>query len=337
MIQQHVSLRSLNTFGLDVEAKTFAEVKSSSGFNNLRSHPDFAENQWLVLGGGSNILFRSSPELPVVKVSIPGREVVDTAGDTVTVEVGAGENWHELVMWSLDQKLYGLENLSLIPGQAGAAPIQNIGAYGVELTSVFDSLSAYEIATGKSIRFTHEECQFGYRSSVFKKALKSRFIITSVRLKLSRIPNLMLDYGDVRAVLADFGITKPTPADVSRAVIHIRNSKLPNPAEIGNAGSFFKNPELGAREFEDLQSRFPNVPYHPVEGGRFKIPAGWLIDQLGWKGKRRGQAGVHERQALVLVNYGGAIGTDIESLASDIRQSVQNHYGVTLEAEVNII
>jgi UDP-N-acetylmuramate dehydrogenase len=336
-IQENKPLKSLNTFGLMANATSFAEITATEDIFKLSNSPEFQDKPWLVLGGGSNILLTTDSVPTVVKISIPGIEITSEDETSVFINVGAGVVWHDLVMWTLQNGFYGLENLSLIPGQVGAAPIQNIGAYGVELTDVFQSLELVHLHDGQKHTFLHDECDFGYRSSVFKKELKGRIIITNVVFKLHKKPKLMLDYGDIRQVLQERNITSPTPSDVSNAVIFIRQSKLPDPAVIGNAGSFFKNPEVDAEFYTSLKNEFPAMPGYTLPDGRVKIPAGWLIDQLGWKGKRFGDAGVHSRQALVLVNHGNASGHEILSLAKQVQESVLNEYNIGLEPEVNVI
>jgi UDP-N-acetylmuramate dehydrogenase len=337
MINKNYCLKSANSFGIDVNAHVHADVRSTEDLIKLKTTPRFSDSEWFILGGGSNILFTISPTFPVVRVSIPGLEFNHVSSTHVLAKVGAGVIWHDLVLFTLEKGYYGLENLSLIPGRTGASPIQNIGAYGVDLSDVFYSLEAWEIETGKSHIMTSQDCDFGYRSSIFKKELKGKVVITSVTFKLSLEPNLKLDYGDIRKFLDESGVTKPTPMDVSRAVIAIRQSKLPDPAEIGNAGSFFKNPEISAHAYKELKERDHDMPGYPVGGGRIKVPAGWLIDSLGWKGYREGDAGVHDKQALVLVNHGGATGQQIALLSEKIRKSVLVRYGIELETEVNIV
>lgn len=337
MIQANVSLKKRNSFQLNVKCSLFAEIRTQKALETIRTSPPFADKQWLVLGGGSNILFTQNPEYPVVKVSIPGIRVFPGTGNDVLVKVGAGVVWHDLVLWCLENNIYGLENLSLIPGQVGAAPIKNIGAYGVELKDIFETLDAFSISDGNIRTMDEFDCGFGYRSSIFKSSAKNRYIITSVTLRLSRVPSLNLDYGDIQVMLASKGITKPTPSDVSKAVIAIRNSKLPDPQVIGNAGSFFKNPEIPVNQFDKLKIDDPEMPGYPVSKYKIKVPAGWLIDKLGWKGYRTGDAGVHDKQALVLVNYGNATGNEIVELSQNIQKSVKDAYNITLEPEVNII
>jgi UDP-N-acetylmuramate dehydrogenase len=337
MIENNISLKKANTFGLDAVAPQLVDVKSEEDLNILRTTPPYSNTEWLILGGGSNILFTKSPSVPVVRIAIPGIEFQKSSGNTVLVKVGAGVVWHDLVTITLNNGVFGLENLSLIPGRTGASPIQNIGAYGVELNDVFESLQAWNIKTGKSQTMYRDDCRFGYRNSIFKEELKGDVVITSVTLRLSDTPNLRLDYGDIRKYLSDAGLTNPTPLDVSNAVISIRQSKLPDPNVIGNAGSFFKNPEIDSVFYDALKTKFADMPGYVLADGRVKIPAGWLIDRLGWKGYRDGDAGVHDKQALVLVNHGSATGGQIAALSRKILASVQESYGIRLETEVNIL
>lgn len=338
IIQRDIDLKSLHTFHMPVKARLLCEVNSVEDILSLREYEELGVASWLILGGGSNVLFTADVEQPVVKISIPGISILRRDDHSAVVKIGAGVLWHDLVVWSLRENLSGIENLSLIPGLCGAAPMQNIGAYGVELVQVFESLEAVELVTGHVHTFRRDECAFGYRSSIFKTELRNHFVITSITLRLqSGSPVLNLDYGDIRAVLSDSGISRPTPRDVSKAVIQIRQSKLPDPAVIGNAGSFFKNPEIDEHQFFELKSRFSDVPGYPATDNKVKVPAGWLIDRLGLKGYREGDAGVHDRQALVLVNHGNATGDQILSIAKHIQKSVHTTYGINLEPEVNII
>ncbi|KPQ00644.1 MAG: UDP-N-acetylmuramate dehydrogenase MurB [Bacteroidetes bacterium HLUCCA01] len=338
-VQHQISLRSYHTFHTQVVAQTFCEVYTIQDILELADYPGYGGQPWHILGGGSNVLFTQNPPRPVVKVSLPGIQIVRRQGNISWVRAGAGVGWHELVAWSLENNLAGLENLSLIPGLCGAAPMQNIGAYGVELEQVFDELEAIELATGTIRIFRHDECDFGYRKSIFKNELRDRYLITSITLKLHDAASapLNLGYGDIRTVLADRNIQTPTPRDVSEAVIFIRKSKLPDPALLGNAGSFFKNPEVPVPGFDKLKASYPAIPGYPLDNGMVKVPAGWLIDNLGLKGFRAGDAGIHDRQALVLVNYGSASGTDILDVARMVQRRVEQTYGIELEAEVNII
>ena len=342
-LEENVSLRPHNTFGLAVQARYFARFASADALRQLLRLPQVQAADKLILGGGSNLLFTQDFQGVVLKNEILGLEILSENGEdgTALIRAGAGENWHEMVKYSLDQGLSGIENLSLIPGTVGAAPLQNIGAYGAELRDTFDHLEAVEIATGEGRVFTAGECGFGYRESVFKNVLKGQFVVTAVVLRLHRQARPNVRYGAITETLAEMGIEgEPTPHDVSRAVVHIRRSKLPDPAEIGNAGSFFKNPEISQARFDHLKSEYPELPGYPVPGG-VKVPAGWLIERAGWKGLRRGPGagthGVHARQALVLVNHGGATGSEIRQLAEEIISSVRQQFGIELHPEVNIL
>ena len=342
-LEENVSLRPYNTFGLDVQARYFARFASADELRQLLTLPQVQAADKLILGGGSNLLFTRDFEGVVLKNEICGLEISreDANDGTALVRAGAGESWHGMVEYALDQGLSGIENLSLIPGTVGAAPLQNIGAYGAELRDTFDHLEAVEISTGELRVFAADVCGFGYRESVFKNVLKGQFVVTAVVLRLHRQARPNVRYGAITETLAELGITgEPTPHEVSRAVVHIRRSKLPDPAEIGNAGSFFKNPEISQVRFDHLQSQYPELPGYPVPGG-VKVPAGWLIERAGWKGLRRGPGagthGVHARQALVLVNHGGATGREVRQLAEEIISSVRQQFGIELHPEVNIL
>ena len=347
-LEENVSLRPYNTFDLDVRARYFARFASADELRQLLKLTQVQAADKLILGGGSNLLFTQDFGGVVLKNEIRGLEILSEDGEegTALVRAGAGENWHGLVEFALDQHLSGIENLSLIPGTVGAAPLQNIGAYGAELRDTFDHLEAVELGTGALRVFTTDECGFGYRESVFKNVLKNQFVVTAVVLRLHRQARLSgyelnVRYGAITQTLAELGIEgEPTPQEVSRAVVHIRRSKLPDPAEIGNAGSFFKNPEISQTRFDHLKSQYPNLPGYPVPGG-VKVPAGWLIEQAGWKGLRRGPGagthGVHDRQALVLVHHGGATGSELRQLAEDIIASIRQKFGIDLHPEVNIL
>lgn len=289
-----------------------------------------------MLGGGSNILFVNDFEGLVIHLNIKGREIIEENDKEVLIRVGAGENWHETVMYAVDNGWGGIENLSLIPGSVGAAPIQNIGAYGVELEDVFESLEAIDLETGISKTFDKKSCKFGYRDSVFKNELKGKYIITEVTLRLQKDPDVNRTYGALSEHLKEKGISDPDIKDISETVISIRQSKLPDPAKIGNTGSFFKNPVISEEAFRELQKEYPEIPNYPA-GDEIKIPAAWLIDQCGWKGKQIGDAGVHKAHALVIVNYGNANGGEIIELAEKIRHSVFKKFGVKLIPEVNIV
>ncbi len=333
-IQQNISLLSFNTFGIDAYAEQYAEVSNINELSEILSKqkPDF------ILGGGSNVLFTKDVQGLVVKNNFTGKEVIQEDENEVHVKFGAGENWHECVLWAVERDYGGIENLSLIPGTIGAAPIQNIGAYGVELKQVFVSLEAVHMQE-KSIRtFVNRECLFGYRSSIFKNEFKDQYFITSVTLKLTKNNHqLNTSYGTIEKTLENTGIDTPSIRSISDAVISIRSSKLPDPAKIGNAGSFFKNPVLLKSQFEVLQAKHPDMFCYDMPNNYAKIPAGWLIEQCGWKGKRIGNAGTHINQALVLVNHGGAAGEDILRVAYEIQDAVHSKYQILLKPEVNIL
>lgn len=335
MFQKNVSLLPYNTFGIEASADLFAEVESVEQLRDiLRHHKDV-----FLLSGGSNILLTGNIHKPVLHINLRGREVVGVKDeDHILVRAQAGENWHEFVMWCIEQGLGGLENLSLIPGNAGTSPMQNIGAYGVEIKDVFHELEAMEIETGKVLRFTPEDCGFGYRESVFKNELRGKYVIVSVTFCLTRKNHkLVTGYGAIRSELSKRGIDQPGIRDISDVVISIRQSKLPDPAELGNSGSFFKNPVIKRSLLKQLQEKYPEIPYYDIDDDFVKVPAGWLVEQTGLKGKRFGDAGVHAKQALVLVNYGQAKGTEILDLARRIRDMVQGQFGIPLEMEVNVI
>jgi UDP-N-acetylmuramate dehydrogenase len=335
MMQAHADLKTLNTFGLSAHAPVLVMIGNANELNELAAIPGFESKDWRILGGGSNVLLTQDVGKPVVRIAIPGMKVLDTQGTEVIVEAGAGIIWHKFVLWTLKNGLFGLENLSLIPGTVGASPIQNIGAYGVELVDVFHSLDAWDIRTGLIRTFATDDCAFGYRDSVFKHEAKDRYVITAVRFRLRTVPDLKLDYGTIRAELEAMKITSPTAQDVSDAVVAIRRSKLPDPAQIGNAGSFFKNPTIPTLQYELLKTAHEQIPGYPSPQG-VKVPAGWLIEQAGWKGYREGDAGVHAKQALVLVNHGAASGDQILSLAKRIQADVAGKFGIDIHPEVNI-
>jgi len=335
-IQENVSLKNFNTFGIDVSAKYFVEIGHEDELAELFMDPQWLQVERLVLGAGSNMLLVKDFDGLVVRINVRGIDHRINHNE-VFIEAGAGEVWNDLVNFCVAREYAGVENLSLIPGSVGASPIQNIGAYGVELKDVFHSCRAFEIATDSFRTFTNEDCHFGYRDSIFKNELKEKYIITSVKFKLSLIPNLNLKYGAIEQELANRGITQPTIADVSQVVSHIRVSKLPDPSTIGNAGSFFKNPVITTDQFQQVYSKFPEMVNYPAGDGQVKLAAGWLIEQCGWKGKVVGHTGTWKNQALVLVNHGGATGEEVYSLSSQIIDSVYRKFGVLLEREVNII
>ena len=335
-IQEHISLKLFNTFGIDVAARYFAELNSSVDFAELLNEPVYKTNDQLILGGGSNILFTKNYDGLVIKNNLKGIEITREEDDFVWIKAGAGENWHNFVMWCVNKNYGGLENLSLIPGCVGAAPMQNIGAYGVEIKDACKKVFALDRETGKEVIFRNSDCLFGYRDSIFKHAYKDHFIITSVIFKLNKKPVFNTSYGAINQELETMGVKDLSIKAISDAVINIRSSKLPDPAQIGNAGSFFKNPEVTKQKHDELKQKFENLVSYPLENGNFKLAAGWLIEQCGLKGKRVGQAGVHAKQALVLVNYGGVNGSEIYKLSEEVLDAVQNTFGLTLEREVNI-
>ncbi|VAW25597.1 UDP-N-acetylenolpyruvoylglucosamine reductase [hydrothermal vent metagenome] len=331
-IQHNISLKEYNTFGIDVYAKQFVSINSVKELVEIIG----LNSDIFLLGGGSNMLLTSNIEQLVIYLNLKGIIVNDTEKDIVYVTAEAGENWHEFVLWCISQNYGGLENLSLIPGNVGTSPIQNIGAYGVEIKDTFHQLEALEIETGKTKIFTKGQCNFGYRNSIFKNELKGKYIIVNVTFKLTKNNHkITTSYGAISSYLK----SKETPSikDISDAVIAIRQSKLPNPKEIGNSGSFFKNPVISKIHFKTLKENYPEVPHYIINDNEIKIPAGWLIEQCGFKGKRFGDAGVHSKQALVLVNYGNATGKEILSLAKKIQQKVKKTFNIEIEIEVNVI
>ena len=334
VIEKNISLKPLNTFGMHVVAKEFASIESKQDLAKILKTN---LSNLLVLGGGSNMLLTKDVDALVLHINIKGIEVVSVYENNVRVRVAAGENWHEFVSWCLDKNYGGVENLSLIPGNVGTAPIQNIGAYGVELKDTFISCEAMNIQTQELRTFTKEECDFGYRNSIFKEELKGQYIITSVIFELTSLQHtIKTNYGAIKSELKNDGIENPTIQDISKAVISIRNSKLPNPKVLGNSGSFFKNPVISCSEFELLKIQFPKIPYYKVSETNVKIPAGWLIETAGFKGKTFGNYGVHNKQALVLVNYGNASGKDILELSKKIQEAILIVFDIVLESEVNI-
>lgn len=335
-ITTNVSLRPYNTFGIEAKAGYFADFENILQLKSLLRQ--YKSVPLHIFGGGSNILL-TKPEIEglVIRNRITGIEIEKHFKHHVRIVAGAGELWHDLVLWSLEHQLGGIENLSLIPGTVGAAPMQNIGAYGVELKDVFIKLEAIHLITGKRKIFFHRDCQFGYRESIFKTKLKNQYCITRFWLKLQKPPHqVKVGYGDIQKMLLEKGISQPTIRDISATVIAIRQSKLPDPAILGNAGSFFKNPVIPLSQFTELKSAFPEIPSYPVDDNSVKVPAGWLIEKTGWKGKVVGNTGSHARQALVLVNYGQATGTEIHALALRIIADVNSTFGISLQPEVNL-
>lgn len=333
-MQKGISLKPYNTFGIDVKAASFASFDSIEELIALL--PSIKTQETLISGGGSNMLFTKDFEGLFVRNCMKGIKEIERTETHVVIEAGAGEVWHDFVMYCVDRGYGGLENLSLIPGCVGASPMQNIGAYGVEIKDTFAYLDAVEISTGEVKRFHLRDCAFGYRESVFKRGLKNQYVICNVAFTLSLHPTMNTSYGVIEAELKDMGITTPRIKDVSNAVIRIRQSKLPDPKLLGNAGSFFKNPVVSDKILQSIYSTYERVPSYPAGEGQVKLAAGWLIEQAGWKGKRFGNVGVHELQALVLVNYGGGTGKEIYELSQRIIEDIQEKFGVTLEREVNI-
>ena len=336
-IKENHNIKSLNTFCINVDAKYFVEVASIADIREICEFTTQKNIPFLILGGGSNILFTKNFDGIVVKVNLKGIEMVKEEEDYFFIKAFAGENWDEVVQYCVDRNLGGLENLSLIPGNVGTSPIQNIGAYGVEVKDHFHELEAIDWETSDIIKFKAEDCGFGYRNSIFKNELKGKVIITSVSFRLDKNPVLKTEYGNIKAEL---DVIKPKELSIKTvrdAVINIRRKKLPDPDEIGNAGSFFKNPVVTEKKYRELKIAFPGlVSFHQADGN-YKVAAGWLIDQCGWKGKRVGNTGVHEKQALVLVNYGDATGENILELSEKIKLSVLEKFGIELEREVNIV
>ncbi len=335
-IHQKFSLKNYNTFGIEAKAKQFVAVHNLDELKSVLEH--HKNDKKFILGGGSNMLLTQDIDALVIHVDLLGKKVLKEDENFVWVESNAGENWHEFVLWTIEQDFGGLENMSLIPGNVGTTPVQNIGAYGAEIKDTFVSCDAMNIETQEMKTFTKSECNFGYRESIFKHEAKDKFIITSVVFKLTKCNHkISVEYGDIKAELVKNNITNPTIKDVSNAVIAIRQSKLPNPKELGNSGSFFKNPVISREEFLKVLEKFPDVKYFEISKTEVKVPAGWLIEHAGLKGYRNGDAGVHKNQALVLVNYGSATGQDILNLSKYVQKTVFDKYGIAIEAEVNVI
>jgi UDP-N-acetylmuramate dehydrogenase len=312
MIHKNISLKKYNTFGIEAKAKFFVEVNNLDELIAILKDEQFQNIERLILGGGSNMLLTKDFDGLVIKINLIGIEKIKEDENHIYLKSGAGVVWHELVMYCVNHGYAGIENLSLIPGTVGAAPMQNIGAYGVEIKDTFESLEALNISTLQVETFDLLTCRFGYRESIFKHEAKDKYIILNVAFRLNRQPNFQTSYGAIKDTLAEMGISELSLKAVSDAVIHIRRSKLPDPAEIGNAGSFFKNPEIPKVQFEELKEKYPTMPSYPVNETLVKVPAGWLIEQAGWKGQRFGEIGVHAKQALVIVNYGGGKGLEIK-------------------------
>jgi len=335
IIRNHVSSRPYNSFNIDVGIKTLIELESKEDFYAIG---EFTGQQFRILGGGSNILMTQDIVEPVLYIKNKGIKVLVDNDEYVLVSFSAGERWHDVVMWAINNNLGGIENLSLIPGNAGTAPIQNIGAYGVEIKDVLHSLRAFEVRNGIEYTFHNQECQFEYRNSLFKHEWKDKYIVSEIILKLTKegFHKINTTYGDVNTKLIEKGIMSPSIADVGNVIVKIRQSKLPDPDVIGNAGSFFKNPIVGIEIGHELKKEFDELPIYGVDDKNVKLPAGWLIDQCGWKGKTLGETGTYKNQALVIVNHGNATGSEVFDLSSDILESVKDKFGIVLEREVNI-
>lgn len=330
-------LKGKNTFGIEAFARQYVAVSERAQLSVVIEELNSIGRTPLILGGGSNMLITRDVDEPVIGIDLKGVEIIDENDREVVLNVAAGENWHHLVMYGVSQGWGGIENLSLIPGRCGAAPMQNIGAYGVEIKEVLQWVEVLYLDGSGSASFNNADCRFGYRDSIFKNELKGKVIITAIAIKLNKKPEVHLEYGAIKDTLREMGIENPGIADVSRAVIHIRQSKLPDPAQTGNAGSFFKNPTVTASLADGLKGLYPDMPAYDVPDGMVKIPAAWLIEQCGWKGKNLGRAGCHARQPLVLINLGGATGIEILNLANAIQNDVAQKFGISLQMEVNII
>lgn len=336
-IQENISLKPYNTFGINATARYFAKFTSLTELEELFNF-DFSDKKVkpLVLGGGSNILLTKNYEGLVAINELHGTEVVNENAQHIYVRAAAGENWHKFVLYCIENNFAGVENLSLIPGSIGASPMQNIGAYGAEIKDVFYELETYHIAEKKVQTFSAKDCEFGYRESVFKRKHKGEFVILSVTFRLNKNPHFNINYGAIQQELDKMHVHELSIAAIAQAVINIRRSKLPDPKETGNAGSFFKNPTIPKAHFEKLQTAFPGIVGYPAEDNKVKVAAGWLIEQCGWKGYRKGDAGCHAKQSLVLVNYDNAKGGEIYDLSTEIMNSVESAFGIMLEREVNV-
>ena len=335
-IVSNFSLKKYNTFGIEAKAKQFVAVHSVHDLKTILE--ENKSQQKFILGGGSNMLLTKDIDALVIHIDLKGKKIIEENDEFVWVESQAGESWHEFVLWTIDQNFGGLENMSLIPGNVGTTPVQNIGAYGTEIKDTFVSCEAMTLENQEIKTFTKEECCFGYRESIFKNEVKNQYIITAVVFKLTKKNhNINTSYGDISAELAKNNISNPTLKDVSNAVITIRQSKLPDPKVLGNSGSFFKNPIVLKSDFEKIHLQFPEMKYFDISETEVKVPAGWLIEQTGFKGKRFGDAGIHKNQALVLVNYGNATGQEILNVSKDIQETVFKTFGIRIEAEVNVI
>lgn len=329
------SLLKHNTFGIDQSCKALFEPSSVEELKTML--PQLITEPLLVIGGGSNLLLTKDFDGNVLHPMMKGIEILPQENGTALVRCGAGEVWDDVIAYTIEQGLYDMENLSLIPGEVGASAVQNVGAYGMEAKDIIYKVEAVEIATGNDYCFSNEELHYAYRQSIFKNEWKGRFIITHVTYRLSRSFTPRLDYGNLRTTISEMGVTEPTAADVRKAVIAIREAKLPDPKVEGNAGSFFMNPIVSREKFEELLAKYPAMPHYNVDANHEKIPAGWMIDQCGWKGRTLGRAGVHSKQALVLVNKGGATGKDVVELCNAVRRDVLDKFGIDIHPEVNIV
>ncbi len=330
---KHQSIKAYNTFGIEL----LTDLIIINSVDMLHTFLTHNTRDYYIIGGGSNILFTDDFDQLLLKNELKGIDIVEEHDESVLLNVASGEVWHDFVLWSLDHHFYGIENLSLIPGTLGAAPIQNIGAYGVEIEDVLSYVEYIDLNSLEMVRLDASDCKLGYRDSIFKNELKSKCFITAVGIKLSKIAQPKISYGAIQEKLSSLNIVQPTPKDISNAIIDIRSSKLPDPKEIGNAGSFFKNISVSLGTIRDLKSLYPDIPHYPTEIDLFKIPTAWLIDQCGWKGKRIHNTGTHINHALVIVNYGNATGNEIVSLAEDIKTSVWEKFGLEIIPEVNIV
>ena len=336
-VLENYSLKTLNTFGLDIKTRWFAEINSVESLQALLKDQRFQSVPKMILGGGSNILFKDDFDGLIIHNRIDFVKIISEDENYIIISAGAGMSWHSFVLYTIDHNYPGLENLSLIPGCVGAAPIQNIGAYGVEIKNTFHQLNALNMTDGSLRTFTAEDCRFGYRDSIFKQEERNRYVIVDVTFRLTKNASLNTTYGTIEEQLKIMNISHPTIRDISNAVIAIRKSKLPDPEIIGNAGSFFKNPKVPIHFYNNLKENYPAIVGYPSSSGNYKLAAGWLIEQCGWKGKRIANTGMHERQALVLINYGGATGKELIAHAELVQKSVLEKFGVDLEMEVNII
>lgn len=334
-IIENYSLLNDNTFKINVNAKYFVEIEKIDDYRAIRESSFYNKNELMILGGGSNVLFTKDINALVLKMKLKGIKIIEENEQHALVNVAAGEVWHDFVLWCIDHNLGGVENLSLIPGYVGASPMQNIGAYGVEVKDSCTQVNGVNILSGDNVQYSNHECLFGYRESIFKHELKSKVLITDVTFKLNKQHHFNIEYGDIKRTLEEMNVSSLSIRSISDAVIKIRKSKLPDPEILGNAGSFFKNPTVTNEQADTLKLSYPSMPQYPQAVGT-KIPAGWLIEQCGWKGKRIGNTGSHQFQALVLVNYGNANGNEIYQLALDIQQSVLEKFGITISPEVNI-